>query len=84
MTGVLVETGQFYSWFVEVNSVVGGLTLWFFVTIAVVDDDAAHLGIFLGPIFAFSFVGILAVLVGGVFRDVGVAEIAEIGGLGVG
>lgn len=75
----MVETGQFDSGLVEVDSVVGRFALGFLIAVAVVDDDPTHLRILFGPIFALALVGVFGVLVGGLVGGVAVGEVVEVG-----
>jgi hypothetical protein len=72
LTGVLIEAGQFHSWLIKVNSIVGRFAFKFLIAVAVVYDNSTHLRIFLWPFFALSLVRILGILIGGVFRRIAI------------
>ena len=54
----LIETWQFYPWFVEIGAVICGVTVQFLLLSTVVDDDPLHCWFFLAPISPFLLVGV--------------------------
>lgn len=54
----LIETWQFYPWFVEIGAVICGVTVQFLLLSTVVDDDPFHCWFFLAPISPFLLVGV--------------------------
>jgi hypothetical protein len=66
LVGELKERGKLHSWFVQVYSLVGGVALLLLVLARpVIDENSAHLRLFLSPVLA-SLLGVVGGLAGGI------------------